>query len=60
MYRVTVCMHMFLLSSSVIVTVPDAEFTGELATACDKVTVTVKDSWFSAKMSFTMLNMIHS
>ena len=41
-------------------TVPDAELTGELATACVKVTVTVKDSGLSAKLSFTTLNMIHS
>lgn len=42
------------------VTVPDAELTGELATAPVKVTVMVKDSTFSLTVSSTMLNWIHS
>ena len=51
---------LYLPSLSLMKTVPDAEFTGEPVTACDKVTVMVKDSTFSTKMSSTILNMIHS
>lgn len=49
-----------LPSLSMMVTVPDAELTGELAAAFVKVTETVKDSTFSTTKSSMMLNTIHS